>query len=152
LGVVFLVGWINLWSFIPALISLVGLLFVRYRFAPGSRDLKRLEGITRSPVYSHLSSTIHGLNVVRSYYAEDVCSADFLSRLNDNTRTNHLIIETNRWAAIRFDWVALIFIGLVMLLAMALRVTGYHHFSPVQIALILSNSISLMSLLQWTIR
>ena len=147
-----LVGWINVWSFIPSLLCLGGLLFVRYRFAPSSRDLKRLEGTTRSPVYSHLTSTIHGLKVIRSYYAENICSAKFLSCLDDNTRANHLIIETNRWAAIRFDWVALIFIALITLLAVVLRITGYHHFSPVQIALVLSNSLALMTLLQWTIR
>jgi ATP-binding cassette subfamily C (CFTR/MRP) protein 4 len=127
-------------------------LFVRSRYAPTSRALKRLEGTTRSPMYSHLTSTIHGLKVVRSYSAESVCSSDFLSRLDDNTRVNHLIITTNRWAGIRFDWIALLFIALVTLLAMVLRVTGYHHFSSVQIALILSNSLSLMTLLQWTIR
>ena len=147
-----LVGWLHPWSIAPALICGLGLLFVRYRFASTSRDLKRLEGISRSPVYSHLTSTIHGLKVVRSYRAEDEWSAHFLSHLDDNTRANHLIIATNRWAAIRFDWVALIFIGLVTLLAMVLRVTDYHHFSPAQIALVLSYSLSLMALLQWTIR
>ncbi|CAF0797585.1 unnamed protein product [Rotaria sordida] len=152
LGIVALVGWLHPWSIVPALVSAGGLLFVRYRFASTSRDLKRLEGITRSPVYSHLSSTIHGLKVVRAYRAEDVWSTDFIAHLDDNTRANHLIIATNRWAAIRFDWVALIFIGLVTLLAMVLRVTEYHNFSPAEIALVLSYSLSLMTLLQWTIR
>lgn len=148
----FLVGSISLWSFIPALLSVCGLLFVRYRFAPTSRALKRLEGTTRSPIYSHLASSMGGLKVIRSYAAEDMCSTDFLSCLDDNTRVNHLIIETNRWAGIRFDWVALVFISLVTLLAMILHVIEYSYFSSVQVALILSNSLSLMSLLQWTIR
>ncbi|CAF0900141.1 unnamed protein product [Rotaria sordida] len=151
-GVVVLVCWLHPWSIIPALISIGGLLFVRYHFASTSRDLKRLEGITRSPVYSHLTSTIHGLKVIRSYRAEDMWSANFLERLDDNTRANYLIIATNRWAAIRFDWVALIFVSLVTLLAMVLRVTKYHHFSPAEIALVLSYSLSLVALLQWTIR
>ncbi len=147
-----LVGWVHPWSIIPAFISAGGLLFVRHRFASSSRDLKRLEGISRSPIYSHLTSTIHGLKVVRSYRTEKTWSNNFLEYLDDNTRVNHLIIATNRWAGIRFDWVALIFIGLVTVLAMILRVTDYHHFSPAQIALVLSYSLSLMSLLQWTIR
>ncbi|CAF4608410.1 unnamed protein product [Rotaria sp. Silwood1] len=151
-GVVALVVWLHPWSIVPALISAGGLLFVRYRFASTSRDLKRLEGITRSPVYSHLTSTIHGLKVVRSYRAEDVWSTKFLAHLDNNTRANHLIIATNRWAAVRFDWVALMFVGLVTLLAMILRVTEYHNFSPAEIALVLSYSLSLMVLLQWTIR
>jgi ABC-type multidrug transport system fused ATPase/permease subunit len=95
---------------------------------------------------------MHGLQVIRSYHAEHAWSTKFQEHLDDNTRANHLIIATNRWAAIRFDWVALIFIGLVTVTAMILRVTDYHHFSPAQIALVLSYSLSLMALLQWTIR
>lgn len=127
-------------------------MFVRYRFASTSRDLKRIEGTTRSPVYSHLTSTIHGLQVIRSYHAEDAWASKFLAHLDDNTRANHLIIATNRWAAVRFDWVALIFIGLVTVLAMILHITNFSQFSPAEIALVLSYSLSLMALLQWTIR
>lgn len=152
LGVVGLVGWINYWSFIPAFLCFLGLLFVRYRYAPSSRCLKRLEGTTRSPIYSHVASSLHGLHVIRSCSSEDMCSSDFNSHMDDNTRVNHLIIETNRWAGFRFDWVALAFIALVTLLAMLLRVTQYLHISSIQLALIISNSLTLMSLLQWTIR
>jgi ATP-binding cassette subfamily C (CFTR/MRP) protein 4 len=148
LGVVGLVGWINYWS----VLSFIGLVFIRVRYAPSSRALKRLEGITRSPVYAHVASTINGLKVIRAYSAENVCTNDFYLRLDDNTRVNHLIIETNRWAGFRFDWVALVFIGLVTLLAVTLRVIGYRLFSSIEIALILSNSLSLMALLQFTIR
>ncbi|CAF4607105.1 unnamed protein product, partial [Rotaria sp. Silwood2] len=67
LGTIVLVIFLNPWSFISAIIAASGMLFVRYRFAPCSRDLKRLVGTTRSPVYSQLTSTIHGLKVIRSY-------------------------------------------------------------------------------------
>ncbi|CAF3968250.1 unnamed protein product [Rotaria sordida] len=152
LGTVVLVGMLNPWSFIPAVISLIGLLFVRYYYAPCSRDLRRLESITRSPVYSYLTSTIHGLKVIRSYHAERMCSIEFFSHLDDNTRANHLINVTNHWAALRFDWVAFSFIALVTILSMILRVTGYRHFSTADIAMTLSYSLNLMGLLQWTIR
>ncbi|CAF4743672.1 unnamed protein product [Rotaria sp. Silwood1] len=151
-GTVVLVGMLNPWSFIPAVISLIGLLYVRYCFAPCFRDLRRLESITRSPVYSYLTSTIHGLKVIRSYHAEHMCSTEFFSHLDDNTRANYLIYITGRWAALRFDWVALIFIALVTILSMTLRVTGHRYFSTADIAMTLSYSLSLMGLLQWTIR
>ncbi|CAF3686749.1 unnamed protein product [Rotaria sordida] len=152
LGTVVLVGMLNPWSFIPAVISLIGLLFVRYYYAPCSRDLRRLESITRSPVYSYLTSTIHGLKVIRSYHAEHMCSIEFFSHLDNNTRAYHLIFMINRWAALRFDWVALSFIALVTILSMILRVTGYRYFSTADIAMTLSYSLSLMGLLQWAIR
>lgn len=151
LGLFALVGWLNPWSFIPAAISTVLLLYLRYRYSPCVRDLKRLEGITRSPFYSYLASTIDGLKVIRSYFAERKCSAEFFSRLDDHTRVLYLFHTTNRWAGIRFDWTTLFFVIVVMLLAILLRILG-QQFSPADIAITLSYSLNLTGLLQWTIR
>ncbi|CAF3694293.1 unnamed protein product [Adineta steineri] len=151
LGTVVLVSWINPWSFIPAIIAVGGMIFIRYRFARCLRDLKRLEGISRSPIYSYMTSTIHGLKVIRSYHAEQMCSAEFLSHLNNGSRVNFLILTVNRWAAIRFDWITVSFIGLVTFFAMIVRVVQ-NYLTAADIALILSYSLNLMGTLQWTIR
>jgi hypothetical protein len=151
LGTVILIGWLNPWSFIPAAIAAGGMLFIRSRFAKCSRDLRRLESVTRSPIYSYVASTIQGVIVIRSYHAEHLCSAEFLSHLDDNTRVNYLLLTVTRWAAMRFDCITLAFITLVILLVMILHIT-LHNFSTVDISLILSYSLSLVSLLQWTIR
>ncbi len=146
-----LVGLINPWAFIPGVIASIAMVFLRYRFAPCSRDLKRLAGTTRSPVYSHLTSSIHGLKVIRSYHAEQMCCDEFFHYLEDNTRTSYLLNVLNRWAAQRFDWISIVFITLVTILAIVARITQ-QQLSSADIALTLSFSVSLMGLLQWTIR
>ena len=151
LGVLALVSWLNPWSFLPSIIAMISMLFLRHRFAQCSRDLKRLESICRSPIYSYLSSTISGLQVIRSYRAESICSKKFSSHLDDNTRVSLLIITSNRWIGFRFDWITLIFIALVTILALIARIIG-EQFSAADIALTLSFSLNLMGLLQWTIR
>ena len=150
-GSVVLVGIINPWSFIPAVIGMIGMLFIRYRFARCFRDLKRLEGVTRSPMYSHLSSTIHGLKVIRSYHAEAMSSKQFLSHLNDYIRSYFLSFTTERWVAVRLDAMTVAFLGLVTILAMLARIY-YQSFSAADIALTLSYCLNLMGLFQWTIR
>jgi ATP-binding cassette subfamily C (CFTR/MRP) protein 4 len=147
LGTVIFVGLINLWAFIPAAIAGI----CRHQFAPGSRDLKRLLGTTKSPVYSHFTSTIHGLKVIRSYRAERMCCDEFLRHLEDNTRVSFLINILNRWVALRFDWISILFVALVTILAVVARITQ-QQFSAADIALTLSFSINLVGLLQWTIR
>jgi ATP-binding cassette subfamily C (CFTR/MRP) protein 4 len=151
LGTIILVGILNPWSFISAVLAAIGMLFLRHRFAPCSRDLKRLVGTTRSPIYSQLSSIINGLKVIRSYHAENICSNEFFHHLDNNTRVNYLISTLNRWSAMRFDWISLIFIMIVIILAVIARTTN-HGFSTVEIALTLTYSLSLMGLFQWTIR
>ncbi|CAF3989329.1 unnamed protein product [Rotaria sp. Silwood2] len=151
LGVVALVSWLNPWSFIPAIMATIGMLFIRHRFARCSRDLKRLESTARSPIYSYLTSTILGLKVIRSYHAEKTCLSEFFSLLDDNSRANYLFLITNRWAAIRFDWITISFIAFVTAMAVIVRTTG-RLFSSADIALTLSFSLNLMGLLQWAIR
>ena len=151
LGTIALVGLLNPWAFIPAAVAGGAMLFLRSRFAHCLRDLKRIEGLTRSPVYSQLASTLNGLKVIRSYHAEQISSDEFLRHLDDNTRVNYLLLTINRWAAIRFDWVALFFIVLVTILAMFARIFN-HNFSAADIALTLSYSLNLMGLTQWMIR
>jgi ATP-binding cassette subfamily C (CFTR/MRP) protein 4 len=125
--------------------------FLRRRLASCSRNLKRLVGTTRSPIYSQLTSTIHGLKVIRSYHAENISSNEFFHHLDNHTRVNYLLSILNRWSAMRFDWMSLIFTAFVIILAIIARMT-HRQFSTVDIALTLIYSLSLMSLLQWTIR
>jgi ATP-binding cassette subfamily C (CFTR/MRP) protein 4 len=127
------------------------MLYIRYSFARCSRDLKRLEGTARSPIYSYLSSTIHGLKVIRSHHAETTCLTEFFSHLDDHTRINFLSLATTRWAAIRFDWTTVFFIAVVTSMALIVRIVG-RQFSAADIALTLSHSLNLMGILQWTVR
>lgn len=146
-----LVGWFNPWCFIPAGIAVATMLFVRSLLASCSRDLKRLESVTRTPIYSYLSSSIQGISVIRSYRVERMCSTQFFAYLDVNTCVNYLLFTVNRWAAFRFDWVTAGFIASVTFLAIFAR-TFQNLLSPVDIALTLSYSLNLMGLLQWSLR
>lgn len=127
------------------------MLVIRHEYACCSRDLKRLDNTSRSPIYSHLNSTMNGLNVIRSYHAEDICLEEFFKNIDTNTKAYYLLTTTNRWAAIRFDWIALLFIVIVSILAVCVRHFG-SQISAADIALTLSYSLSLLSLFQWTVR
>ena len=127
------------------------MLVLRHRFAGSSRDLKRLDNTSRSPIYSYLSSTINGLKVIRSYRAESTCSAEFFAHLDDNTRAYYLFVTANHWAAIRFDWIALGFIAVATILAIVVNVAG-QQFTAADITLTLSYSLNLMGLFQWTVK
>ena len=151
LGTVILVGVLNPWSFIPAVIGVIGMFIVRYRFASALRDLKRITELARTPLYSYLSSTIHGLKVIRSYHAEQMCSKQFLTFLDQHTRAFYLTTITERWAALRFDVVSFVFITLVTVCSMLVRIHK-HELSTADIALTLAYSLNLMGLFQWTVR
>ena len=127
------------------------MLLVRHRFARCSRDLKRLENTSRSPVYSYLTSTIRGIRVIRSYRAENISLKQFFHLLDDNTRANYLFLTANRWAAIRLDWITVFFTVFVTALALFVRIIG-RQFSAADIALTLAYSLSHTGLIEWSVR
>ena len=61
-----------------------------------SRHLKRLDSVSRSPIYSHFSETVTGTSVVRAYG----CSQDFKAisdaKADTNMRSSYPYVTSNR--------------------------------------------------------
>ncbi|CAF1074324.1 unnamed protein product [Adineta ricciae] len=151
LGTLALVGWINLWSLIAVGLAMTAMFFIRRRIARCLRDLRCIEDTTRGAIHSYLTSSGHGIKTIRSFRVEDMCSNLFRQRLEMDNRANHLIININRWAGLRLDWIACSFFTLIILSAMTVRVVG-SRLSAAEIALTFSCAFNLVSLLQWAIR
>ena len=151
LGTLALVSWINLWSLIAVGLAIVGMLLIRRRFARTLRDLRCIEDTTSAAVHSYLTSSGHGIKTIRSFRVEDMCSNLFRQRLEMDNRANHLIININRWAGLRLDWIACSFFTLIILSAMTVRVVG-SRLSAAEIALTFSCAFNLVGFLQRAIR
>ena len=69
-SVAFLAIYVNAW-FLLVVVPLAMLLFYYSRYLlRNSREIYRLEAISRSPVYEHISETERGLEVIRSLQSE----------------------------------------------------------------------------------
>uniref|UniRef100_H2LF23 Cystic fibrosis transmembrane conductance regulator n=1 Tax=Oryzias latipes TaxID=8090 RepID=H2LF23_ORYLA len=77
LGVVAVAASVIPWILIPMLPLLLVFIFLRRYFLKTSREVKRLEGTTRSPVFSHLSSSLQGLWTIRAFGAEERFQREF---------------------------------------------------------------------------
>uniref|UniRef100_A0A8C3ILS1 Multidrug resistance-associated protein 4 n=1 Tax=Chrysemys picta bellii TaxID=8478 RepID=A0A8C3ILS1_CHRPI len=58
------------WILIPLVPLCILFIFLRRYFLDTARDIKRLESTTRSPVFSHLSTSLQGLWTIRAFKAE----------------------------------------------------------------------------------
>ena len=74
----------------------------------------------RSPLYSHISSTIQGLSTIRAYRKQ----RRFLNNLhfyqNEHTKGWYTILTTNRWFGMRLDTFGAVFIAFLVFISIPL--------------------------------
>ena len=93
---------------------LVSILYylVGYFYMAGSRELKRLDSITKSPIYQHFSETLVGVTTIRAFGDESRFLQENLQKIDDNNRPFFYLWVANRWLAFRIDMIgALVVFG-----------------------------------------
>ncbi|KAI2497361.1 hypothetical protein MHU86_17126 [Fragilaria crotonensis] len=77
------------------IVTLLPLGFVYFKilnyFRAVSRETKRLESLSRSPVYSHFSETLGGLSTIRAYGESNSFISDFETKLDVSTQASYCI-------------------------------------------------------------
>ena len=84
-----------------------------------SRDLKRLESVQRSPIYQQFGETLTGAVTIRAYGDESRFTRDNQLRVDTHNRPFIYLWATNRWLALRVDFVGALvafFAGLFIIL------------------------------------
>lgn len=72
----------------------------------------------RSPVYSHISSTLNGLTTIRAFRVESDFNAKFCDTQDMHTATWFLNIGMTRWIGLWLDVIAVVFIASVTMTLM----------------------------------
>ncbi|XP_022093078.1 multidrug resistance-associated protein 4-like isoform X2 [Acanthaster planci] len=123
---------------------------IRRFYLASSRDVMRLEGIARSPVFSHLSVTLTGLSTVRAFKAQQRFTADFDRYLDSHTRAWFLFLATSRWLGVQLDFLSSLFVCGVSFTC--ILTAGFLNLNSGTVGLSLTYAISLLGVLQWAVR
>ncbi|XP_055904385.1 probable multidrug resistance-associated protein lethal(2)03659 [Eupeodes corollae] len=148
ISVVVVVAFANFWLFIPALILYVFLYLGRKYYIGASRSLKRMESMSRSPVYSHTNQTFHGLTTIRAMNATKIVEAEFHSFQNVNTSALYLFTAANRAFAF---WTDLICVFYTLIVTFSFLVLN-SNFESGDVGLAITQSMSLVVVCQWGMR
>lgn len=125
---------------------------VRRVFVTSSRELKRLEGVARSPIFSMLSESLTGIATIRSNDSMDFFRRKFRQVHDTHTRCFFSFIAASRWVGFRMDSLVFFMLVSVSLLSVLFHSQGWFDVDPSILGLSLSLLLQLAGLFQWCVR
>ncbi|XP_062546104.1 multidrug resistance-associated protein 1 isoform X7 [Armigeres subalbatus] len=133
-----------------AVIVPIGILYyaVQRFYVATSRQLKRLESVSRSPIYSHFGESIQGAQTIRAYSVQDRFIDESESRVDFNQVCYFPSIIANRWLAVRLEMVG----NLIILFAAVFAVLGRETMNPGLVGLSVSYALQITQTLNWLVR
>ncbi|KAJ4750017.1 ABC transporter C family member 4 [Rhynchospora pubera] len=136
----------------PSVVPVIPLLFLNiwYRgyYLATSRELTRLESITKAPVIHHFSETIQGVTTVRCFRKESSFSQENLHRVNSSLRMDFHNNGANEWLGFRLELIGSFVLCITALLMVTLP-SGFIEQDFVGLSL--SYGLSLNSALFWCV-
>ncbi|CAK4174939.1 unnamed protein product [Aphanomyces euteiches] len=146
--IVYVTPWFTI-VLIP--LALIYISSQRY-FIKTSRELQRLDSISRSPVVSLLTETLEGLPTIHAFGAEEAYSARNEVLLDRNQRAYFLNFTANCWLALRLE-----FAGTIVATAAAVFAAVGHEVHAGEAfaglaGVALSYAFDVTQSLNWTVR
>ncbi|XP_027166717.1 ABC transporter C family member 14-like [Coffea eugenioides] len=127
-------GWLNYW-------------FRGYYLAT-SRELTRLDSITKAPVIHHFSESISGITTIRCFRKQERFCQENVNRVNSNLRMDFHNYGCNEWLGFRLELMGSFILCISALFMIVLPST---IIKPENVGLSLSYGLSLNSVLFWAI-
>ncbi|KAI0460447.1 metal resistance protein YCF1 [Xylaria acuta] len=139
-------------AFVALIIPLSAVYYwVQRYYLRTSRELKRLDSVSRSPIYAHFQESLGGINTIRAYRQQRRFEQENEYRVDSNLRAYFPSISANRWLAVRLE-----FLGAVIILGAAgfaiVSVTNHSGLSPGMVGLAMSYALQITTSLNWIVR
>eukprot|EP00210_Caulerpa_lentillifera_P006263 g5982.t1 len=134
---------------IPFLIAIIYFFDkIRRYYLVTSREVRRYDAVTRSPVYAMLSSNIKALPTIHAFHQAERFQAMFLKALDLNGSWWMAFLATSRWVALRLDCLVVVVSAVVVMLSVLLA----NKVNTEILGLALIYIVTLSAALQWWIR
>jgi ATP-binding cassette subfamily C (CFTR/MRP) protein 4 len=125
---------------------------VRKIFVTSTRELKRLEGVARSPIFAMMNESLSGIATIRTNNAKNYFSKKFEDVHDAHTRSFFSFIASSRWVGFRMDALAFFMMFFVCFLSVLFQTQGWFDVDPAILGLSISMLLQLCSAFQWCIR
>ena len=122
--------------------------FIQRFYVATSRQLKRIESVSRSPIFTHFAETIQGVNTIKAYGASHRFIRESNRRVDHNLRCFYPSQVANCWLQIRLEFLA----NLLVFFASFLATITKEGLTGSSIGLSLSYALNVTLALNWCVR
>ncbi|KAG6898212.1 hypothetical protein C0992_003324 [Termitomyces sp. T32_za158] len=148
IGAIILISIVLPWFLIGVACIIILYAWAAAFYRASARELKRLDALLRSSLYSHFSESLSGLSTIRAYRETERFRLDNEARIDVENRAYWLTVTNQRWLGIRLDFLGALLTFIVSMLAVGTRFT----ISPAQTGLVLSYILSVQQAFGWLVR
>ncbi|KAF2672384.1 ABC transporter family protein [Microthyrium microscopicum] len=126
-------------------------LWIQRYYLRTNRELKRLESISRSPIFAHFGESLSGLSTIRAFDQAQRWADENEHRVDNNNKAFFPAIHANRWLGIRLEFVgAMVVFGAATLSIVAVVRGGGPSAGMVGLAM--SYALNITQALNWMVR
>ncbi|WFD30029.1 hypothetical protein MSPP1_001042 [Malassezia sp. CBS 17886] len=141
---------------VPAFLLFVFPLALVYRrvmlyYLASSRELKRLDAVSKSPIFTWFQESLDGLAVLRAFRRTDTFTDAFDARVDRYMMCYFPAFTCNRWLAVRIEFLGAVLIFFSSSVAV-FTVTTTGGLSAGLLGLMLSQVLNTTQTLNWTVR
>lgn len=124
---------LNPFLIIPFTVFIIAVIRYRMFYISTARALETLEGVGKSPLIQHLTSTLNGLSTVHAYRSEEKFVKKFNRYQNDYSSVKLMVISCKRFFVYVLESLQLIFVAGTLLIMVLLSdnfsgAPGWLHF------------------------
>ncbi|XP_049823783.1 multidrug resistance-associated protein 1 isoform X8 [Aethina tumida] len=121
--------------------------FIQRFYVATSRQLKRLESVSRSPIYSHFGEMITGAQAIRAFEQEQRFIDESERKVDQNQVCYYPSIISDRWLAVRLEMIG----NLIIFFAALFAVLGKDTL-PGLVGLSVTYALQITHTLNWLVR
>ncbi|XP_074124309.1 cystic fibrosis transmembrane conductance regulator [Sminthopsis crassicaudata] len=145
-GALIVVSALKPYIFLATVPVIIAFIMLRAYFLQTSQQLKQLESEARTPIFTHLVTSLKGLWTLRAFGRQPYFETLFHKALNLHTANWFLYMSTLRWFQMRIEIVFVIFFCVVTFISILTTGDGQG-----QVGILLTLAMNIMGTLQWAV-
>ncbi|XP_014360452.2 ATP-binding cassette sub-family C member 4 [Papilio machaon] len=148
-GILIMVAIVNPYMLVTTAVCGIFMYLWTVVYLSTAQAIKRVEGVSRSPVFSHVSATMSGLPTVRACSAEEMLRVQFDEKQDVHTAAWYLTLVTNTAFSL---WLSLISASYVVIVAYTFLLLDDGTTKSGDVGLALSQGLILVNMVQHGIK